>query len=148
VNGRDWLISPAKCFDQEQLTMAAWMTALKLVPWGEVIEATPQILQAAKKLMGKTREGKDESAADSPGAGKHPLPLAPDAMQLQRLYDRITQLEQEQRESATLIQSLAEQNAAVIKAVDALRLRNRRLTQAMVALSALGLGLLAWALLQ
>lgn len=27
--------------------MVGWVTALKLVPWGDVIEATPQILQAA-----------------------------------------------------------------------------------------------------
>ena len=34
-----------------------WVTALKLVPWGDVLEATPQILQAAKKLLGSTRQG-------------------------------------------------------------------------------------------
>ena len=28
-----------------------WMSALKLVPWGDVIEATPQIMQAARKLI-------------------------------------------------------------------------------------------------
>ena len=43
--------------------MVGWVTALKLVPWGDVIEATPQILQAAKKLLGATRKGKAEATA-------------------------------------------------------------------------------------
>ena len=43
-----------------------WMTALKLVPWGDVIEATPQILQAARRLMGSTRKG---AAEDVQAAG-------------------------------------------------------------------------------
>ena len=37
-----------------------WVTALKLVPWGDVLEATPQILQSAKKLLApraKARRG-------------------------------------------------------------------------------------------
>jgi hypothetical protein len=34
--------------------MVGWVTALKLVPWGDVIEATPQILQAAKKRCAMT----------------------------------------------------------------------------------------------
>ena len=33
-----------------------WMSALKLVPWGDVIEATPQIMQAARKLISNTRK--------------------------------------------------------------------------------------------
>ena len=33
-----------------------WLTALKLVPWGDVIEATPQALKAAKALLKKREE--------------------------------------------------------------------------------------------
>ncbi len=128
--------------------MALWMTALKLVPWGDVIEATPQILQSARKLMGKTRAGGNaEPAAGTLTGDEIPSP-ASHAVQLQQLRDRVAQLEQEQRDSAALIQSLAEQNAVVIKAVEALRQRNQRLTWAAMALGVLGMGLLVWVLQQ
>ena len=129
--------------------MALWMTALKLVPWRDVMEATPQILQAAKKLMGKTGADHPDPAAGSLTAGEDSPSPTPHAMQLQQLRDRVAQLEQEQRDSAALIQSLAEQNAVVIKAVEALRQRHQRLALALMVLGALGLvGLLVWVLQQ
>ena len=42
---------------------AGWVAALKLLPWGDVIEATPQSLQAAKKLLGTTQKGNADAAA-------------------------------------------------------------------------------------
>ena len=76
---------------------------------------------------------------------------APVALQLQQLHERVARLEQKQQESAVLIQSLAEQNAQVVQAVERLRLRNQRLTVAIAALGAVcvcaGL-LLAWTLRQ
>ena len=71
------------------------------------------------------------------------------AMQfLQHLRERVVQLEQEQQDSAALIQSLAEQNAVVIRAVEALRLRNQRLGRALVVLGVLVFGVLVWVLRQ
>ena len=124
-----------------------WVTALKLVPWGEVLEATPQILQAAKKLLGSTRQGTADAAAGTlAGAGDAATP--PVALQLQQLRERVARLEQEQQESAVLIQSLAEQNAQVVQAVEVLRLRNQRLTAAIALLGAVCAGLIVWALRQ
>lgn len=133
--------------------MALWMTALKLVPWGDVIEAAPQVLQAAKKLMGKTRAAGTAPVAGAAGAtgtltGADDSPSAPVTAQLQHLRERVVQLEQEQQDSAALIQSLAEQNAVVIRAVEALRLRNRRLGRALVVLGVLVAGILVWVLRQ
>ena len=51
-----------------------WVTALKLVPWGDVLEATPQILQAAKKLLGSTRQGTADAAAGTLAAKKRRAP--------------------------------------------------------------------------
>ncbi len=127
--------------------MALWMTALKLVPWGDVIEATPQVLQAAKKLMGKTRSaGAAPAAGTLTGAGDSPA--TPVTAQLQHLRERVAQLEQEQQDSAALIQSLAEQNAVVIRAVEALRLRNQRLGRALLVLGLVVAGVLVWVLRQ
>ena len=124
-----------------------WVAALKLVPWGDVLEATPQILQAAKKLLGSTRQGTADAAAGTlAGAGDAATP--PVALQLQQLRERVARLEQEQQESAVLIQSLAEQNAQVVQAVQVLRLRNQRLTAAIALLGAVCAGLIVWALRQ
>ena len=121
-----------------------WMTALKLVPWSEVIEATPQILQAARRLMGSAQRA---PAAQAPGSGTAALGVST-ADQLAVMREALLQLQDEQRASATLIESLAEQNAVLVRAVDALRVRQQRLLWGVGALGAATLGLLVWALNQ
>ena len=122
--------------------MAGWMTALKFVPWGQVLEATPQIVQGARKLMRR-----EQQAAPAPA----PHAVAPSrtddtAAQLAALRERMAQLEEDQLASAALIRSLAEQNAQLVQALDALRGRTRGLLLATALLSVLGLGLLGWVL--
>ncbi|UCV00579.1 hypothetical protein [Acidovorax radicis] len=125
---------------------AGWVAALKLVPWGTVIEATPQILQAARKLLGAT----SKTTAAGSAAGSLDAPSADAATsvttQLQQLHERVVRLEQEQQDSAVLIQALAEQNAQIVQAVETLRHRNQRLVVAMGVVAVCCLGLLAWAL--
>ena len=127
---------------------AGWVAALKLVPWGDVIEATPQILQAAKKLLGTTQKGNADAAACALEGGAGGETAMPVALQLQHLRDRVAQLEREQQESAVLIQSLAEQNAQVVRAVEVLRQRQQRLTVAAGILAVACTGLLVWVLRQ
>jgi len=128
---------------------AGWITALKLVPWRDVIEATPQVLAAARKLMGSTRAGHGGAAGSDIAAGGATASLAatPEAV-LRQWQDRVVRLEQEQQASAVLIQSLAEQNAQVVQAVEALRKRSQRLTAAVAVLGVLGAGLLIQVLRQ
>ena len=83
--------------------MVGWVTALKLVPWGDVIEATPQILQAAKKLLGTTRKGKAEATAAGSIADAGTEASLPTDVQLQHLRERVLQLEQEQLDGAAQI---------------------------------------------
>ena len=128
--------------------MVGWVTALKLVPWGDVIEATPQILQAAKKLLGTTQKGNADAAAGALEGGAGGETAMPVALQLQHLRDRVAQLEREQQESAELIQSLAEQNAQVVRAVEVLRQRQQRLMVAAGILAVACTGLLVWVLRQ
>ena len=128
--------------------MVGWVTALKLVPWGDVIEATPQILQAAKKLLGATRKGKAEATASGSIADAGTEAALPTDVQLKHLRERVLQLEQEQLDAAALIQSLAQQNAQVIQAVEDLRQHNRRLTLALTIVACACAGLLVWALKQ
>ena len=125
-----------------------WMTALKLVPWGDVLAATPQIVQGARKLLGKKRPGAAEPPGTDISAAEAGSASLPAAVQLQRLTERIEQLEQAQQDSAVLIQSLAEQNAQVVRAVEELRLRSQRLTGALAVVGVFCAGLLVWALRQ
>ena len=103
-----------------------WMTALKLVPWGDVIEATPKIVKGAKKLFTSTRE------AAKPGAAATPVPAITDpkavAALAHALQAQVATLEKEQRDSAELIASLAEQNAKIVTVVDGLQKRVRLLS--------------------
>lgn len=126
-----------------------WITVLKLVPWGGVIEATPQIVQAAKKLLGSTKKKDADTFTNAaPTAGIHTESPAPVALQLQHLQERLVRLEQAHQASAVLIQSLAEQNAQVVQAVEALRKRSQRLTVAVSVLAITLVGLWAWILSQ
>ena len=127
---------------------AGWVAALKLVPWGDVIEAAPQILQAAKKRLGTTQKGNADAAADALEGGAGGESAMPVALQLQHLRDRVAQLEREQQESAVLIQSLAEQNAQVVRAVEVLGQRQQRLMVAAGILAVACTGLLVWVLPQ
>lgn len=123
----------------------SWITALKLVPWGDVIEATPQVVKAAKNLLRK-KDAAQELDAQQPAAVE---PLAPprsageQALQLIQAQDaRIVQLEQSQRQSLELIEKLAEQNAQIVATVGALRTGAQRLAWACAILGVCAAGLL------
>ncbi|WP_027016877.1 hypothetical protein [Comamonas composti] len=107
----------------------SWITALKMVPWSDVIEATPQVVKAAKSLLGKKQAA--EAAAPRQTAAKLPLSSTEQAFQLiQTLEQRVQQLEQSQRQSLEIIEKLAEQNAQIVATVGALRTGAQRLAWA------------------
>jgi hypothetical protein len=127
--------------------VASWIAALKLVPWGEVIKATPQVVnrpghaqeergpgrgaragrQRAKRCTAHFATGlrRRAGAAADPAAGK-----------------RIAQLEQSQRQSLEIIEKLAQQNAQIVATVGALRIGAQRLAWAcgVLGLCVIGLG--------
>jgi hypothetical protein len=111
--------------------MALWMTALKLVPWSDVIEATPKIVKGARTLFTSTMRRKPEEAKNASDSAETTQQLANDpaslATRLVALQDRVSKLEDEQHASAELIASLAEQNAEIVRVVDGLRRRQRLL---------------------
>lgn len=111
----------------------SWLTALKAVPWADVVQAAPGIVQGARKLFtaAKGYAGAPDDAATA-AHGKRG-----DALEgrLQHIEAGIDTLAHEQRSSAELIRSLAEQNAGIIAALDAMRGRVRLLTGACIALA-------------
>ena len=99
-----------------------WLTALKVIPWGDVVQNAPGVLRGAKKLWSAVRQGPEPHG----------------------LQQEVAQLKDQAENAARLISSLAEQNARLVEAVDILRLRTRVLlitsgvlVAAMIALAAL-----------
>lgn len=115
-----------------------WMTALKVIPWGDVIEATPGIVKSARKIF--TRSQQAEEAATAPAAAGDP------AARIAHLEASLAQLAEQQKASAQLIETLAEQNARIVEAVDTLRVRTRFLIVACVLLTLACVGVAVWGL--
>ncbi|EED69041.1 hypothetical protein SR914_00970 [Comamonas testosteroni] len=129
--------------------MTSWIAALKLVPWGEVIKATPQVVKAAQGML-KKKEAQAEAReqdASADGARQRISPPASAGEQalllIQRQEERIAQLEQSQRQSLEIIEKLAQQNAQIVATVGALRIGAQRLAWAcgMLGLCMIGLGI-------
>jgi hypothetical protein len=100
----------------------SWITALKLIPWRDVVENAPTVLRTAKKLW-----------------DKQPPPQ-------NSLQQEVAALRDEARRAAEVIESLAEQNTRLVQAVEVLRARSRLLMYAVGALSIVLLGLVVYVL--
>jgi hypothetical protein len=111
-----------------------WLLALKVIPWADVIEHAPKVLKAARKLMDRNaaQPASDTTAVD---VANEPPPSLGELKN--RLIAAQAQLDQQARlqaETSQTLAELAEQNARLVGAVDALRLRTRVL---LVVVSAL-----------
>ena len=93
----------------------SWITAFKVIPWRDVIAAAPVVAEGAKKLWATARKKPPEPLADTTA-------LDP-ADRLRTLEAQVSELKRELTTSAELIQSLADQNVRLVKAVGALRFR-------------------------
>ena len=121
----------------------SWLTALKAVPWADVVQAAPGIVQGARKLFTAAKEYAGSGSDAAAGAASRPSPGTLEA-RLHSMEAAVDGLQGEQRSSAELIRSLAEQNASIIAALDLMRGRVRILSGACAAL-AIALGALALA---
>ena len=126
----------------------SWVTALKLVPWGDVIQAAPSVLKAAKGLMKKSPEQELEEAAQAADTHSQPA-LASNAgelalQQVAQLEARIQHLEAAQRASNQVLEKMAEQQAQIVKTVGILRTGATRLAWACGVLSVVVIGLLVY----
>ncbi|WP_353131691.1 hypothetical protein [Limnohabitans sp.] len=120
-----------------------WLSALKIIPWGDVISHAPSVLEKARDLMArKPADAAPPSMAtpnahdEVPSLGELKNRLLATSLQIDELQQRQTQLTQTVRE-------LAEQNAALLSAVSGLR-QTLRLWVVGLALAFVGLGALAY----
>lgn len=123
-----------------------WLTVLKMVPWGDVIENAPKVAQGAKKLWHTVGRKRPAIATPTPGQDISDAP-SPTMAQLQsqvaELQLATAELHQQMLDSSALIQSLAEQNTQLIKRVEVNRLRVVWLAAAMLVLVAVLVAVLA-----
>ena len=116
-----------------------WLVALKVIPWGDVIEHAPKVLNAARKLMERPKA----PPASMPrtevlDTGDAPPSLGELKNRLVEARQLVDQQAALQEQMAQTLAELAEQNARLVSAVDVLRKRTRMLMWA-VALLAVGL---------
>ena len=124
----------------------SWVTALKLVPWGDVIQAAPSVLKAAKGWMKKSSEQEMEEAAQAafpehsaPASANNAGELA--LQQVAQLEARLAHAEEAQRATALVLEKMAEQQAQIVKTVGILRTGATRLAWACGVLSILVIGM-------
>lgn len=127
----------------------SWVTALKMVPWSDVIQAAPDVIKAARSLMKKSSPVAPASAADAPplepiedGNSDNAGELA--LQHIAHLQARIAQLEQAQQSSAALIEQMAEQQSQIVHTVGLLRTGATRLAWTCAVLAACTVGLLIY----
>ena len=106
----------------------SWLSALKLVPWTEVISNAPLVADGAKKLWGAVVKPTSVTpAAEAPSAAaEHPAQaLAEVQHEVLQLKAAVTDLHSQMLACTALIQDLAAQNTQLIAQVQASRLRLR-----------------------
>jgi hypothetical protein len=115
-----------------------WLTVLKMVPWGDVIENAPKVASGAKKLWQTV--GKKPVVATPAASGQEVLRAESPAVaalqsQVAELQVAVADLHQQMLVSSELIQSLADQNAQLIKRVEVNRVRLLWLTALVIGLA-------------
>lgn len=115
-----------------------WLTILKSVPWTEVIRNAPKVAEGAKKLwnaVGKQRaaDGVSEAGAQ-PAASHEPHTLEALEARAAALEAAVYDLHGQMLASSELIKELAEQNAQLVKRIEANRKRTLWLAAATLVL--------------
>ena len=116
-----------------------WLTILQSVPWTEVIKNAPKVAEGARKLwsaVGKQRAA-DEAAETGaqPAASHEPHTLAALEARTTALEAAIADLHGQMLASSELIKALAEQNAQLVKRIEANRKRTLWLGAATLVLA-------------
>ncbi len=123
-----------------------WITALKIIPWKDVLESAPHIVKAAKKLYAGTRANvsNPSEVPDSPTITSDSENLGSLDSRLHHIESKILQLSDEQESSVELIRSLAKQNAHIVEAIEILRVRTKILLITCISFGGMLAGLVFW----
>ena len=127
-----------------------WIAALKFIPWGTVLEAAPHIVKGAKSLLAKTKNDPLDPPVTPPASpsASSEGELANLDRRMRQIQEKIIELSAEQQSSAELIKSLAEQNAHVVKAIEAFRVRAKVLIILCILLGSMLATLAFWVVMK
>jgi len=123
-----------------------WITALKIIPWKDVLESAPHIVKAAKNLYAGTRTNASNPSEtpDSPTSTSDSESLGSLNPRLYKIEAKILELSDEQESSVELIKSLAKQNARIVEAIEVLRVRTKILLITCISFGGMLAGLVFW----
>ena len=120
-----------------------WLTILKSVPWTEVIKNAPKVAEGARKLWNAVgRQRAADEAADAgaqPSVSHEPHTLEALEARVAALEAAVSDLHQQMLASSELIKELAEQNAQLVKRIEANRKRTLWLGAAAIVLAIVAL---------
>lgn len=118
-----------------------WLSALKLIPWSDVIGNAPKVAEGAKKLWSASAK---KPPVNTPPAGAAPVDgagaITAIEVRLSALESAVSSLRAQMLESSELIKALAEQNTQLIARVEKHRVRGLWMTAAIVVLSLVVIG--------
>jgi len=121
-----------------------WITALKIIPWKDVLENAPHIVKAAKNLYAGTKKDTSSSSEDSDSVA-----FTSDSentenrdCRINRIEKKVLELNDEQDSSIELIRSLAKQNIRIVEAIEVLRVRSKILLYTCILFGSISAGLI------
>lgn len=102
--------------------MINWLTALKILPWKDMIDYAPTVVSGAQKLWQRAKADKSEAAVV---IEQRPLGADEVTHEINELKQQVQDLHARQLELSKLLKEIADQNQRLVQAVDVLRLRTR-----------------------
>jgi hypothetical protein len=118
-----------------------WFSVLQAVPWGQVIDNAPKVVDGAKRFWSSVskRAGVDEFDIDAYeveiSEGDDTEAVAALRYRLLATERTLAELQKQMRESSSLITTLADQNAQLIQRVETNRKRMIQLTVVCIVMS-------------
>ena len=103
-----------------------WLTALKAIPWTDVISTAPVVMDGAKKLwhsVGKKPVTVQLAPVTSPASPREAPAIAALQARIDALQAEAADLHGQMVASSELIKALAEQNTQLIRRVETSRVR-------------------------
>ena len=108
------------------------LTVLSAIPWGQVVDNAPKVLESASRLWDSV-SGRNDKGADHVKLAHQPAMSETELLkaEVSALAGSVKTLEEQMQASTLLIKDLAEQNTLLVKRVELSRVKHLRLVAAM-----------------
>jgi tRNA A37 threonylcarbamoyladenosine dehydratase len=127
-----------------------WFSVLQAVPWGQVIDNAPKVVDGARRFwnaVAKRQAPEEAEVVDVPATNEAAV-LSMLRQRLRALESANAELQRQMLESSELIKNLADQNAQLIRRIEANRKHMVRLTWLAVFSAVVMFGIVAFAVRQ